>query len=252
MPLLPRIPPPARALPTEAYKLASESKPHPLEASAPPIELQNVSKIFGRFAALREVSAQFEPGKLYAIFGDNGAGKSTLLRVICGLARTTRGEVRIFGQSPRRATSRLGYMAHAPLLYDEMTGMENLRYCAGLYGIRDDRHCEQAMRAVGLDPRLPRRVGEYSQGMRQRLSLARATLHDPEVVLLDEPFSNLDPHSSQTMAALLGAMRDAGRTLLIVTHQAGHLAEVADESLWISAGSIAARAAGVGAAGGRP
>jgi ABC-type multidrug transport system ATPase subunit len=222
-----------------------------VETSAPPIELQNVSKIFGRFAAVREVSAQFCARRLYAIFGDNGAGKSTLLRIICGLARVTRGEVRIFGQSPGQAKSRLGYMAHAPLLYDEMTGMENLRYFASLYGISDVAYCEEAMRAVGLDPRLSRRVGEYSQGMRQRLSLARATLHDPEIVLLDEPFSNLDPHSSQTMAALLGAMRDGGRTLLIVTHQAGHLADVADESLWISAGAIAARAPGVGAAGGR-
>jgi ABC-type multidrug transport system ATPase subunit len=209
-----------------------------------------VSKIFGRFAAVRDISAQFEAGRLYAIFGDNGAGKSTLLRVICGLARATRGDVRIFGQLPRRATLRLGYMAHAPLLYDEMTGMENLRYFAGLYGIDSEGHCEQAMRGVGLDPELPRRVGEYSQGMRQRLSLARATLHDPEIVLLDEPFSNLDPHSAQAMAALLGAMRDSGRTLLIVTHQAGHLAGVADESLWMSAGGIAARAPGVGAAAG--
>lgn len=183
---------------------------------------------------------------MYAIFGDNGAGKSTLLRVIAGLARPTSGTVRIFGESHcPEVTTRLGYMAHAPLLYDEMTGMENLRYFAGLYGINGAAVCRQAMVTVGLDPALSRRVGEYSQGMRQRLSLARATLHDPEILLLDEPFSNLDQHSSRAMAQLLGKMRDAGKTVLVVTHQAVHVAEIADESLWIAAGTIAAWEQGI-------
>lgn len=129
---------------------------------------------------MREVTASFQPGRVYAIFGDNGAGKSTLLRVICGLAQPTAGAVLIFGSCERKVfTARLGYMGHAPLLYDEMTGMENLRYFAGLYGIGDSAHCDRAMASVGLDPALTRRVGDYSQGMRQRLSLARAAIHDP-------------------------------------------------------------------------
>ncbi|MBV9608951.1 MAG: ABC transporter ATP-binding protein [Acidobacteria bacterium] len=216
--------------------------------SESPIVLTNISKLFGRFAVLRDISARFQPGHLYAIFGDNGAGKSTLLRVIAGLARASAGTVKIFGQS-RSATakSRLGYMAHAPLLYDEMTGMENLRYFAGLYGISNTARCEQAMRTVGLDPALARRAGEYSQGMRQRLSLARATLHDPEIVLLDEPFSNLDPHSAEAMGKVLGRMRDEGKTILVVTHQAGHVADVADESIWMSTGHLAEWEPGIGA-----
>lgn len=186
---------------------------------------------------------------MYAIFGDNGAGKSTLLRVICGLAGATAGKVSIFGTHERSVfTGRLGYMGHAPLLYDEMTGVENLRYFAGLYGIGDSARCERAIAAVGLDPALIRRVGEYSQGMRQRLSLARAAIHDPEILLLDEPFSNLDPSSARAMGRLVAEMRDRGKTILVVTHQAAHLAEIADESLWMSAGRIAAWERGIAAA----
>jgi len=195
------------------------------------------------------VTASFQPGRVYAIFGDNGAGKSTLLRVICGLASATAGAVHIFGSRERSEfTARLGYMGHAPLLYDEMTGMENLCYFAGLYGIADSARCEQAIAAVGLDPALPRRVGEYSQGMRQRLSLARAAIHDPEILLLDEPFSNLDPGSARAMGRLVAAMRDRGKTVLVVTHQAAHLAGIADESLWMSAGRVAAWEQGITAA----
>jgi len=198
---------------------------------------------------LREVTASFQTGRVYAIFGDNGAGKSTLLRVICGLARPTAGTIRIFGSRERSAfTGRLGYMGHAPLLYDEMTGMENLRYFAGLYGISDPARCERAIAAVGLDPALPRHVGDYSQGMRQRLSLARAAIHDPETLLLDEPFSNLDPASARAMGRLVAEMRDRRKTVLVVTHQAAHLAGIADESLWMAAGRIAAWEQGIAAA----
>jgi ABC-type multidrug transport system ATPase subunit len=195
------------------------------------------------------VTASFAAGRVYAIFGDNGAGKSTLLRVICGLARPTAGAVRIFGATERSDfTPRLGYMAHASLLYDEMTGMENLLYFAGLYGLRDLQLCRDAIATVGLDPDLARPVGEYSQGMRQRLSLARAALHDPEALLLDEPFSNLDPTSAAAMARLVGQLRDRGKTVLVVTHQPAHLAAVADESLWMAAGRVAAWERGIAAA----
>jgi len=230
---------------TEAA-LSTPAKPYFAEA---PIVVTHISKLFGRFAVLRDITARFEAARLYAIFGDNGAGKSTLLRVIAGLARASAGTVAIFGQARIAITkSRLGYMAHAPLLYDEMSGMENLRYFAGLYGISSPARCEQAMQTVGLDPGLARRAGEYSQGMRQRLSLARATLHDPQIVLLDEPFSNLDSHSAEAMGRVLGTMRDAGKTILVVTHQAGHVAEIADESVWMSNGALAAWEPGIGAA----
>ena len=195
------------------------------------------------------MSATFAPGRLYALFGDNGAGKSTLLRVIAGLMRPTSGTISLLGSTDvRSVTARLGYMAHAPLLYDELSGMENLRYFARLHGISDDGRCRAAMGRVGLDPELTRYLGHYSQGMRQRLSLARAVLNDPAILLLDEPFSNVDVVSAREMAQLLGTMRDAGTTIFLVTHQVGHAERIADESLWLSAGRITGRAPGIEAA----
>jgi len=190
---------------------------------------------------LRGVTAEFAAGKFYAILGDNGAGKTTLLRTLAGLSSPTSGEVSILGASPRAACRDIGYMAHPSLLYDEMSGLENLRYFARLYGIAGDQRCEQVIRAVGLDPKLARPVGQYSQGMRQRMSLARAILHDPQILLLDEPFSNVDMHSAREMVALLKSMREAGKTIFLVTHQASLLAGAADEFVWMELGKIVDR-----------
>jgi ABC-type multidrug transport system ATPase subunit len=212
-----------------------------MPAPAPIITVYNVVKQFGRFAALRGVTAEFEAARFHAILGDNGAGKTTLLRALAGLAHPTRGEISIFGKTPQAACKEIGYMAHPSLLYDEMTGMENLRYFAGLYGITSDIKCEEAIRSVGLDPDLTRPVGQYSQGMRQRMSLARAILHDPKILLLDEPFSNVDLHSAREMVASLRVMRDAGKTIFVVTHQASLLENVADEFIWMEAGQIVDR-----------
>jgi ABC-type multidrug transport system ATPase subunit len=205
------------------------------------ITVNNIIKQFGRFAALRGVTAEFDGGRFHAILGENGAGKTTLLRALAGLAQPTRGDISIFGRTPQQACRDLGYMAHPSLLYDEMSGLENLRYFAGLYGIAGDARCVEVIRAVGLDPELPRPVGQYSQGMRQRMSLARAILHDPKLLLLDEPFSNVDVHSAQAMVALLKGMRDAGKTVFVITHQAQLLEGVADEFVWMQSGEIVDR-----------
>jgi len=206
---------------------------------SPVITVTNLVKQFGRFAALRGVSAEFASGRLYAILGDNGAGKTTLLRTLAGLTPPTRGSVTMLGATDLRAIcAQLGYMAHPSLLYDEMSGMENLRYFARLYGIDDDQRCQDVIRNVKLDPTLERPVGQYSQGMRQRMSLARALLNDPKVLLLDEPFSNVDVRSAREMAGLLGGLRDAGKTILVVTHQAALLDGVANEFVWMEAGQI--------------
>jgi ABC-type multidrug transport system ATPase subunit len=207
----------------------------------------NVVKQFGRFAALRGVTAEFAAGRMYGILGDNGAGKTTLLRVLGGLCRPTRGSVSVLGSSDLRTVcGQIGYMAHPSLLYDEMNGMENLRYFAQLYGICDERRCEDAIRAVKLDPALERPVGQYSQGMRQRMSLARALLHDPKILLLDEPFSNVDLRSAQEMAGLLAETRNHGKTIFLVTHQAGLLEKVADEFVWMEGGKVVERKAALG------
>ncbi len=209
------------------------------------IAVRGLVKQFGRFAALRGVDAEFAAGKFYVILGDNGAGKTTLLRSLAGLAQPNRGGVSILGKSPRQAARLIGYMAHPSLLYDEFTGMENLRYFAQLYGITSDEPCARAIRAVGLDPALTRPVGQYSQGMRQRMSLARAILHDPQILFLDEPFSNVDVQSTRGMAELLRGVRDSGKTIFLVTHQAAVLEGIADEFVWMRSGQIVARTAGL-------
>ena len=206
------------------------------------ISINGLVKQFGRFAALRGLSADFTPGRLYVILGDNGAGKTTLLRSLVGLAQPTRGNVTVLGTTDLRAIcGQIGYMAHPSLLYDEMSAMENLRYFARLYEIFDDAPCARVITAVGLDPALARPVAQYSQGMRQRLSLARAILNDPKILLLDEPFSNVDVHSARAMAGLLAKMRDSGKSIFVVTHQAPLLETLADEFVWMESGQITRR-----------
>jgi ABC-type multidrug transport system ATPase subunit len=209
----------------------------------PAVIVAGLVKQFGRFAALRGVSAEFAPGRLYAILGDNGAGKTTLLRTLAGLTPPTRGSISMLGTTDLRSVcGRVGYMAHPSLLYDEMSGMENLGYFARLYHVADShRRCADVVRAVNLDPSLTRPVGQYSQGMRQRLSLARALLNDPKILLLDEPFSNVDVRSAREMVSLLTGSRDSGKTIFVVTHQASLLEGAADEFIWMEAGQIVSR-----------
>jgi ABC-type multidrug transport system ATPase subunit len=170
------------------------------------------------------------PGRIYVLLGENGAGKSTLLRVITGLAQPSTGSVALRGS--------VGYMAHASMLYDELSGVENLQYFAALYGISRER-CIEALEAVGLDPGIKRATRDYSQGMRQRLSLARAILNDPEILLLDEPFSNVDAASTSQMASLLRRWRDSGKTIVVVTHQPALLEGGVDEFIHMTNGRVA-------------
>lgn len=211
----------------------------------PAVFAEGLIKQFGQFAALRGVTGEFLAGKLYVILGENGAGKTTLLRIIAGLSQPTRGSISVLA-NPRIRDVRalIGYMAHPSLLYDEMSGMENLLYFAGLYGIDAaiaDTKCRDAISSVALDPALDLHIGQYSQGMRQRMSLARALLNDPQLLLLDEPFSNVDSHSAKQMAVLLAELRDQGKTIFVVTHQPALLESFADEFIWMEFGRIARR-----------
>jgi len=201
--------------------------------------LDQVSKLFGSFAALRQVTADFEPGRCYVLLGENGAGKSTLLRILAGLLRPSFGTVKVFGGlDPHEARARIGYMSHAPMLYDELTAQENLRYFASLYPGRPCLTPAEVLRQVGLDPDLPRTLGQYSQGMRQRTSLARVLLPAPELLLLDEPFSNMDVESAHQMVELLAGFREGNRTIVITTHQRDLAAPIADWVLTLHAGRV--------------
>jgi ABC-type multidrug transport system ATPase subunit len=201
--------------------------------------LDNVSKLFGSFAALRQLSVDFEPGRCYVVIGENGAGKSTLLRILAGLLRPSFGKVTVFGShEPHEARERIGYMSH------ELTAEENLRYFASLYLDRKkgDRAClapAEALSQVGLDPALDRTLGQYSQGMRQRASLARVLLSAPELLLLDEPFSNMDVESARQMVTLLAGFRQRNRTIVLTTPQREQAAPIADFVLTLHAGRVA-------------
>ena len=201
--------------------------------------LDSVSMLFGTFAALRQVSVEFVPGRCYVLLGENGAGKSTLLRILAGLLLPSKGKVTLYDNlAPHEARDRIGYMSHAPMLYDELTGIENLQYFHSLYRGRQCLAPEEALRQVGLDPALPRTLGQYSQGMRQRASLARVLLSQPELLLLDEPFSNMDVESVQQMVKLLAKFRSGTRTILITTHQRELAAPIADNILTLKAGRV--------------
>ncbi len=215
---------------------ASPIQPSPASAS-----LSQVSKLFGTFAALRQVSVNFEPGRCYVLIGENGAGKSTLLRILAGLLRPSFGTVRVFGDlqpQDAAARARIGYMSHAPMLYDELTAQENLQYFRSLYPGRPCLTPSEALTQVGLDPGLPRPFGQYSQGMRQRTSLARVLLPVPELLLLDEPFSNMDIESARQMVELLAGFRRGNRTIVLTTHQPSLAAPIADWVLALRAGRV--------------
>jgi ABC-type multidrug transport system ATPase subunit len=208
----------------------------------PVVSINGLIKQFGRFAALRGITEYFDERRLYVIVGDNGAGKTTLLRAIAGLTSPTRGSISVLGSDEvRQVRAQIGYMAHPTLLYDEMSGMENLRYFSGLYGVNGDQRCRDVIAAVKLDPGLDRPIGQYSQGMRQRMSLARALLNDPQLLLLDEPFSNVDARSAKEMSGLLAHLRDDGKTIFVVTHQPALLESWANEFVAMEAGKIVGR-----------
>ena len=210
---------------------ATPSAASPVEPS-PAFDLRRVSKLFGSFVALRDVSLSLPAGSSLMLLGPNGAGKSTLLKLLAGLARPTYGEVLLLGQPPALLRGRVAYMAHSTMLYDELTGEENLTYllglqCPELTSTQRREHVRAALADVGLEPGNPRRLGEYSQGMRQRAALARVLLASPDILLLDEPFSNLDVTSVQRMIARLQQYMSTGdarhatpRTLVLTTHQA--------------------------------
>ena len=200
--------------------------------------VQDVSKLYGRFAALRHVSATFESGRCYLLLGENGAGKSTLLRVLAGLLRPTLGAVRVLDRPAAEVRGRIGYMSHAAMLYDELTARENLEYTARLYDRQACLSPEEALHMVGLDPALARPVAQYSQGMRQRTSLARVLVSRPELLLLDEPFSNMDRVSAERMLALLTTLRGDGRTIVLTTHQRELAEPMADVVLTMRHGAL--------------
>lgn len=186
-----------------------------------------VSKSFGRFEALHEFSLQVARGEVITLFGPNGAGKTTLLRIAAGLSTASQGRVLVDGidaaSFPREAKRRMGFAGDRPLVYGELTALENLEFAARLYGLAPKeakRAAQEGLKAEGLSHRAADPAGRLSHGMAQSLSLARATIHGPSVLLLDEPFEGLDARRSARLLEFLreGAGR-AGRAVILSTHQ---------------------------------
>jgi heme exporter protein A len=201
------------------------------------IQLERIERRYGERVALADVTVSLGEGQTLVVLGANGAGKTTLLRVLATLLRPHDGVARVLGQElPReswRVRGRVGYLGHDPLLYRELTGRENLRYHARLHRVAAER-VQERLDAVGMERRADEPVRDLSKGMVQRLAVARATLHDPALLLLDEPRANLDPAATEQLEPLIG--RASGRTRVLVTHDVeGGLTE-ADVALGLRGG----------------
>jgi heme exporter protein A len=191
------------------------------------LELVGLERRYGERIALADVTLSLERGATLVVFGPNGAGKSTLLRVLAGLLRPHEGTVRVLGhrlpEEDWAVRGRIGLLGHDPLLYRDLTGRENLRYHASLHGVRGER-IDEVLEAVGMRRRADEPVRSLSRGMVQRLAVCRAVLHDPDVLLLDEPRANLDPAAGELVEPLIG--RASGRTRVVTSHDpAGGLAD---------------------------
>jgi heme exporter protein A len=210
----------------------------------PAIAVAGLRRDYGDRPALDNVGFELPVGASLVVLGPNGAGKTTLLRILATLLRPSGGSVRVLGCSlPDEAwklRGRIGYLGHEPLLYRDLSGRENLRFQARLHGIGAaiaEARIEQLLRAVGMERRADERVAELSAGMRQRLSIARCVLHEPELLLLDEPDSNLDVEGRELARRLIGP--GAGRTRVVVTHDPERHLPEADQVLRLGIGEAA-------------
>jgi len=207
------------------------------------VALRGLEKRFGAVSALRSIDLEVAEGESLAILGPNGAGKSTLLRIIAGLSHASAGEIeRHDSETPR---SRIGYLGHATLLYPELSARENLIFAGRLHQVADPRARADALLAEeDLGDVAHRRAGGFSRGMAQRLSIARARVHEPTLLLLDEPFTGLDHAAANRLSARLGELRERGQALILVTHELDHAAALADSAIVLRAGRVVARIGG--------
>jgi heme exporter protein A len=209
------------------------------------ILVKKLVKRFGLKTVLRGLNFQVEPGEFVALLGPNGAGKTTFLRILASLSRPTLGEVRISGyRLPAQAAavrSRLGVVSHQPLLYGDLTAEENLRFYGRMYGVSGlSRRIDEVLELVGLASRRRDLVRTFSRGMQQRLAIGRAVLHDPDVMLFDEPHTGLDQDASAMLDNVLKEVAARGRTVVMTSHDLARAADLATRFDILSRGVITA------------
>ena len=206
------------------------------------VAVEGVWKFYGDYPALRDISLTARAGTCLALIGRNGAGKTTLLRILAGFSRPGKGQVQIYGHGPRDAEARLriGFIGHGISVYDELSAVENLTLFGKLYDLPDPRGAAlEWLERTGLLHVRDGLVREFSRGMRQRLAVARAFLHSPDVLLMDEPFTALDDRAIAVLQALLRQALAEGRTMIMSTHQLREALELATDVVLLNRGRVA-------------
>lgn len=206
------------------------------------LEVDAVWKYYGDFPALRDIVLSVESGSTVALLGRNGAGKTTLLRILAGLSKPSKGTVHVNGADARLESTRrrIGVLGHGISLYDELSAIENLLLFGRLYGLPDPtKRAEEMLERTGLDRVRDGLVREFSRGMRQRLAVARVFMHDPDLLLLDEPFTALDDRAIAVLHSLLAEIHQKGGTVVMSTHQLREALELATHVTLIQRGQIA-------------
>ncbi|MFQ5751709.1 MAG: heme ABC exporter ATP-binding protein CcmA [bacterium] len=214
-----------------------------MDQAKPAIEVKGLTKTFGSQHALKNVSFQLKKGQFLTIFGPNGAGKTTLIRILSTITKASSGTITIGGFSlakdPEKIRRQIGVIAHQTFLYEELTAEENLRFYGKLYDVKNlDAKIASIISEVGLELRRSDRVRTFSRGMQQRLSIARAMLHEPSFLLLDEPYTGLDQHASEMLSGWLNRLRNSQRTTIMVTHDLERGIDMADRVDILNNGKI--------------
>ena len=211
------------------------------------IEVKKLVKRFGLKTILRGLDFQVEPGEFVALLGPNGAGKTTFLRILASLSRPSMGSVKVAGYSlpndSANVRARLGVVSHMPLLYPDLTAEENLHFYAQMYGLANyQSRITEVLEMIGLAVRRKDLVRTFSRGMQQRLAIGRAVLHDPEVMLFDEPYTGLDQDASEMLDEVLRSVAAKGRTVVMTSHDLARAEDLATRFDILSRGVIAASA----------
>ena len=208
------------------------------------IRVRNLTKKFGNKTVFADINFSVESGDFLTIVGPNGAGKTTLLKIMATLTKATKGSVKIGGfdakEHPDRIREIVGVISHNTYLYNELTASENLKFFGKMYKLMElDERVDHVLKETELADRRDDRVSTFSRGMKQRLSIARAILHRPSVLLLDEPYTGLDQHASRALEGVLHGLTGSGITTVMVSHDIGRGLALADQVLVMAAGSVA-------------